>query len=54
MYMAPEISQTNQYSEYSDIWALGIMLYEMLFNCIPPFRQDIQTFHEDILKKCQK
>ncbi|CAD8090359.1 unnamed protein product [Paramecium primaurelia] len=54
MYMAPEISQTNQYSDYSDIWALGIMLYEMLFNCIPPYRQDIKTFHEDILKKCQK
>ncbi|CAD8128592.1 unnamed protein product [Paramecium sonneborni] len=54
MYMAPEISQTNQYSDYSDIWALGIMLYEMLFKCIPPYRQDIKTFHEDILKKCQK
>ncbi|CAK90075.1 unnamed protein product (macronuclear) [Paramecium tetraurelia] len=54
MYMAPEISQTNQYSDSSDIWALGIMLYEMLFNCIPPYKQDIKTFHEDILKKCQK
>ncbi|CAD8104693.1 unnamed protein product [Paramecium sonneborni] len=54
MYMAPEISQTNQYSDYSDIWALGIMFYEMLFKCIPPYRQDIKTFHEDILKKCQK
>ncbi|CAD8090816.1 unnamed protein product [Paramecium primaurelia] len=53
MYMAPEITLTNQYSEFSDIWALGIMLYEMLFNCIPPYKQEITKFHEDILKKCQ-
>ncbi|CAK91223.1 unnamed protein product (macronuclear) [Paramecium tetraurelia] len=54
LYMAPEILSTNQYSEKSDIWALGIMSYEMLFNCIPPYKSDIRTFHEEILKNCQK
>lgn len=52
MYMAPEINTKNQYSESSDIWALGIMLYEMLFHCPPPYKSDVKTFHEDILKKC--
>ncbi|CAD8110396.1 unnamed protein product [Paramecium sonneborni] len=51
LYMAPEILQNNQYSEKSDIWALGIMSYELIFNCIPPFRADIRIFHEDIQKK---
>lgn len=54
LYMAPEILSNNQYSEKSDIWALGIMSYELIFNCIPPFKADIKTFHDDILKNCQK
>lgn len=31
MYMAPEINSKNLYTESSDIWALGIVLYELLF-----------------------
>lgn len=29
-YMAPEAYQDNHYSEKSDIWALGVILYELL------------------------
>ncbi|CAD8076283.1 unnamed protein product [Paramecium primaurelia] len=54
LYMAPEILSNNQYSEKSDIWALGIMSYELIFNSIPPYKADIRIFHDDILKKCQK
>ncbi|CAD8180469.1 unnamed protein product [Paramecium octaurelia] len=54
LYMAPEILLKNQYSEKSDIWALGIMTYELIFNSIPPYKSDIKIFHNDILKKTQK
>ena len=29
-YMSPEAYKQNKYSEKSDIWAIGVMLYEML------------------------
>lgn len=29
-YMAPQAYMDNQYSQKSDIWALGIIFYEML------------------------
>ena len=29
-YMSPEAYTSNKYSEKSDIWALGIIFYEML------------------------
>lgn len=29
-YMSPEAYQSNKYSEKSDIWAIGIIFYEML------------------------
>lgn len=29
-YMSPEAYKDNHYSEKSDIWAIGVMLYEML------------------------
>ena len=34
-YMSPEAYTENKYSEKSDIWAIGVMLYEMLagFTC---------------------
>jgi serine/threonine protein kinase len=35
LYMAPESLKKNDYSFKSDIWALGIIFYEMLFNDTP-------------------
>ena len=34
-YMAPEIYSKCRYSEKSDVWALGIILYEMLTGKTP-------------------
>lgn len=35
LYMAPEVLLRNHYSHKSDIWALGIIFYELLFGCHP-------------------
>ncbi|CAD8151901.1 unnamed protein product [Paramecium pentaurelia] len=37
MYMAPETVQNNVYSEKSDIWALGIVLFQMIYHELPQF-----------------
>lgn len=35
VYMSPETVQFNQYSEKSDIWSLGIVLYLMVYKELP-------------------
>ncbi|CAD8059728.1 unnamed protein product [Paramecium primaurelia] len=50
VYMAPETVQLNQYSEKSDIWSLGVVLYLMLFKELP-FNQKKQ---EDIKNRQQE
>ena len=31
IYMSPETLKNNEYSDKTDIWALGIMYYELIF-----------------------
>lgn len=50
MYMAPEISRKKKYDAKSDLWSVGIILYEMLSG-IPPFNARNLI---DLLKKIEK
>lgn len=59
MYTAPECLQDNQYSNKSDIWAFGVVFYQLLYGKIPmkafadldklhseKFKGDFQEFSE--------
>eukprot|EP00392_Amoebophrya_sp_AT5.2_P000944 g946.t1 len=50
-YMAPEIIQRKEYGGYCvDIWALGILLYAMLFGQFPFRGQSDKELYKKILK----
>lgn len=40
MTMAPEVIKNKSYNEKSDIWSLGIILFELLTGAIPFFHED--------------
>ena len=46
-YMAPEIIRAEPYSQAVDIWAIGVMAYELLFDEWP-FRgvDSLQVYNE--------
>ena len=35
LYMSPEAYKTSNYSEKSDVWAIGVILYEMILGKTP-------------------
>ncbi|CAD8062946.1 unnamed protein product [Paramecium sonneborni] len=54
VYMAPETVQLNQYSEKSDIWSLGVVLYLMLFKELPYNQrkdEDIKIKQQEVYTK---
>ena len=50
MYMAPEIITRNGYDHKSDLWSVGIILYEMIHGYTP---FDVQNFI-DLIKEIKK
>ncbi|CAD8143808.1 unnamed protein product [Paramecium octaurelia] len=54
MYMAPETVQNNVYSEKSDIWALGIVLFQMIYRELPSFSKqenELSKKHSFLINK---
>ncbi len=47
-YMAPQALLKTLYSEKSDSWSLGIILYEMLHGCTPDRGTDIRKYLEQV------
>ena len=35
MYMAPEIINKKDYDNKSDLWSVGIILYQMVYGTVP-------------------
>ena len=52
-YMAPEILKRVKYDHTVDIWALGVLLYEMLHGATPFEAKDQRTTMDNILN-CEK
>ena len=38
-YIAPEVIKLEDYDEKSDLWAIGVLIYEILVG-VPPFNDD--------------
>ncbi|CAK67469.1 unnamed protein product (macronuclear) [Paramecium tetraurelia] len=54
MYMAPETAQNNVYSEKSDIWSLGIVLFQMIYRELPLFSKqenELSKKHSFLINK---
>ena len=50
LYMSPELLAHEKYNSKSDIWSLGVMLFEMVYGVVPfPGREE-----EDILGRIRK
>jgi serine/threonine protein kinase len=50
-YLAPELWKDSPCSKKSDIWALGVILYEMCALQFPFQAEEIDTLQEKILKE---
>ena len=49
-YLSPEIIESMPYSFKSDVWSLGVLLYEMCA-LVPPFRaDDMQGLYKKVIK----
>jgi len=48
-YKAPELINSNDYKPYSDWWAYGIILYELLFGIPPFFNEDDKAIRNSIV-----
>ena len=51
MYMAPEIIKYKKYDIKSDLWSVGVILYQMLFGCTPFKAKNFIDLIEKIDKK---
>ena len=50
-YLAPEVILQNPYSFPIDIWALGVLTYEMIFGASPFYSSNKSKLYSNIVKK---
>ena len=50
-YMSPEAYLQSFYSEKSDVWALGIILHEMLTSKVLDERVQMKTYFEEMIRR---
>ena len=51
LYMAPELVKQQKYTEKVDIWALGVITYQLLCGQTPFDGKNIDHINQNILKK---
>ena len=49
--MSPEILMKKPYTDEADLWSIGVIIYQMYFNCIPFFGYNEKMILNDILIK---
>ena len=49
--MSPEILMKKPYTNESDLWSIGVIMYQMYFNAVPFFGYNEKLILNDILKK---
>ncbi len=49
--MSPEILMKKPYTNESDLWSVGVIMYQMYFNAVPFFGYNEKLILKDILKK---
>jgi serine/threonine protein kinase len=51
-YLSPERLDTGEVDELADLWAVGVMLYEMVRGTAPFWAQDTRRLEQVILARC--
>ena len=49
IYMSPQILNKESYSHKLDVWAIGIIFYELLIGTVPFLSKNIGTLKEKII-----
>ncbi len=49
-YMAPEVFQQKKQTKKTDIWALGILLYELFHGCAPYRGDRLDAVYQRLIK----
>lgn len=51
LYMSPEVYEGKKYNSKCDVWAVGLIFYEMIYKTLPWYGDDEVEYFDDIRKK---
>ena len=49
--MSPEVYEGKKYNSKCDVWAVGLIFYEMIYKTLPWYGDDEVEYFDDIRKK---